>query len=253
MASALPLLDKPNPLAWFGRVGSPSSAAMPHLETLQGHIEILPTLFRCVALIFFLPVLALALADLVGWAFFKLVLRPLGYASTIRFKDPEPPSMLVPASVDTTLAHSTSSADSSATSSPTSTTASLPLHEDDPPNAITHKPVRTSSSVPFPSSTHAPSDLVNQHRPSSSMSSTSSASSLETSGLMNRHRAQSVGLDGPLFGLGEGETTDDAQTPSVESDSGSEFFGGGAAALSSSSSGNRRGGPNLSFTKAKAE
>ncbi|GAA5965694.1 hypothetical protein JCM21900_001562 [Sporobolomyces salmonicolor] len=241
MASALPLADPPHPLAWLGVGRLPASAAMPHIETLQGHIEILPTLFRCVALFCFLPVLALALADVVGWAFFKLVLRPLGYASTIRFKDPEPPSMLVPASVDTTLAHSTSSEDSSATSSPISPTASL-VHDDDDP--VAHKPVHPSGPCPSSPATH---------RPSSSRSSTSSASSLDSgsssSALMNRHRAQSVGLDGPLFGLGEGETTDDAQTPSVESDSGSEFFGGGAPA----SVPRRGGGPNLSFTKAKAD
>lgn len=41
----------------------------------------LPYLFRMMALAFFMPVILLAMGDCLGWAFFKLILRPLGYSS----------------------------------------------------------------------------------------------------------------------------------------------------------------------------
>lgn len=50
--------------------------------SLPPYLDLLPSLFRALAFIVILPVLLLAAVDVVGWAVFKLVLRPLGYAST---------------------------------------------------------------------------------------------------------------------------------------------------------------------------
>lgn len=49
--------------------------------TLPYHLSLLPSLFRITAFLFFLPVMLLAFADIIGWTVFKLILRPLGYAS----------------------------------------------------------------------------------------------------------------------------------------------------------------------------
>jgi len=112
MASAIPFASRVNPLPWL------AVYTEPQLDKLQDHIQVLPTLFRLLAALCFLPVAALAFvrtpflcnpchcrlslslspdssayklisslltlvqADVIGWAFFKLVLRPLGYAST---------------------------------------------------------------------------------------------------------------------------------------------------------------------------
>ncbi|KAM0789462.1 hypothetical protein ACM66B_000284 [Microbotryomycetes sp. NB124-2] len=57
---------------------------------LPSQLSLLPAMFRTIAFMCVLPVLALTLGDVIGWAIFKLVLRPLGYASTVRYKDPEP-------------------------------------------------------------------------------------------------------------------------------------------------------------------
>ncbi|BGP48764.1 hypothetical protein JCM10450v2_004640 [Rhodotorula kratochvilovae] len=62
---------------------------------LPPSLQVLPTLFRLLAVALFVPVAALAVVDIVGWAAFKLVLRPLGYASTRHFKDPEKDARLV--------------------------------------------------------------------------------------------------------------------------------------------------------------
>lgn len=45
---------------------------------LPYHLSLLPSMFRLLALMFFMPVLILAAGDLIGWAVFKLCLRPLG-------------------------------------------------------------------------------------------------------------------------------------------------------------------------------
>jgi len=74
---------------------------------------------------------------------------------------------------------------------------------------------------------------------------------------MNRHRAPSIGLDGPLFG---GDTTDgEAQTPGAESDAGGggaggDYFAGGKVHNGPPPVAPRRTStlqPSLSFTKAK--
>lgn len=65
-------------ITWIVSTG-PISALFP---TLPYHISLLPALFRVLAFLFFLPVLLLALIDIIGWTVFKLILRPLGYAST---------------------------------------------------------------------------------------------------------------------------------------------------------------------------
>ncbi|KAK4054244.1 hypothetical protein OIV83_001270 [Microbotryomycetes sp. JL201] len=57
---------------------------------LPANLSLLPAMFRTIAFLCVLPVIALTVGDIVGWAIFKLVLRPLGYASTVRYKDPEP-------------------------------------------------------------------------------------------------------------------------------------------------------------------
>lgn len=59
-----------------------AAAAAGFLElALPYHLSLLPSLFRMVALVFFAPVFILAAGDCLGWAFFKLILRPLGYSS----------------------------------------------------------------------------------------------------------------------------------------------------------------------------
>lgn len=61
---------------------STRAAAAGYLDLeLPYHLSLLPSLFRMVALVFFAPVLILAAGDCLGWAFFKLILRPLGYSS----------------------------------------------------------------------------------------------------------------------------------------------------------------------------
>lgn len=57
----------------------PTSLLFP---TLPYSISLLPYIFKIIAFIFFLPVLILAGSDVIGWTVFKLILRPLGYAST---------------------------------------------------------------------------------------------------------------------------------------------------------------------------
>ncbi|KAK4054634.1 hypothetical protein OIO90_003446 [Microbotryomycetes sp. JL221] len=61
---------------------------------LPYHLSLLPALFRTIAFLCVLPVLALTLGDVIGWAIFKLILRPLGYSSVVRYKDPDPPTNL---------------------------------------------------------------------------------------------------------------------------------------------------------------
>ncbi|GAA6052185.1 hypothetical protein JCM3770_000785 [Rhodotorula araucariae] len=80
---------------------SPSSAAAAWRLVFVSHsdlpqsLQFLPTLFRLFAIALFVPVAALAVVDIVGWVAFKLVLRPLGYASTRHFKDPEKDARLI--------------------------------------------------------------------------------------------------------------------------------------------------------------
>ncbi|GAA6059507.1 hypothetical protein JCM10212_002250 [Sporobolomyces blumeae] len=252
MASAVPLTSKLHAGDWLAR-------SAPPLDKLNDHLDVLPTLFRVLAACFFLPVAALALADLIGWAFFKLVLRPLGYASTIRFKDPEPPAF-----ISSTTGHdgsipsssSSSEASTSPVSSPASTTASLPaIDELDPPAAPRARTRSTSSSrrrMTRPRSASSASDASDPDHGGSTASK-----------LMNRHRAPSVGFDGPLFG---GDTTDgEGQTPSYEGNPTSDYFDDSDANATATASGSsvhkgpppvgpRRTStlqPSLSFTKAK--
>lgn len=276
MASAAPFASKvvANPLPWLAVYTEPP------IDTLREHIQVLPTLFRVLAALCFLPVAFLAFADVVGWAFFKLVLRPLGYASTIRFKDPEPPafiSTLHSSEGSCPPSSASSEASNSPVSSPASTTASLPSIEEK-----VHHPASLSSS----SRSRSRSKSRSRHsNPGSSTAvhrkaSVSSASDGETavysysSKSMNRHRAPSVGFDGPLFG--EDTTDGEAQTPGVESDAGggTDYFtstttttttttttmAGGANSSQSRNGpppvGPRRSStlkPSLSFTKAKGE
>jgi hypothetical protein len=73
---------------------------------------------------------------------------------------------------------------------------------------------------------------------------------------MNRHRAPSIGFDGPLFG--EDTTDGEAQTPGVESDAGGDYFAsaGGKVKNGPPPVAPRRTStlqPSLSFTKAKGD
>ncbi|GAA5935160.1 uncharacterized protein JCM15063_000956 [Sporobolomyces koalae] len=209
----------------------------PSLDKLQDHLQVLPTLFRVLAALCFLPVAALAFADVIGWAFFKLVLRPLGYASTIRFKDPEPPAFLsdLPGR-DASLPSSSSSSEASNSpiSSPASATMSLPAIEE------TRRP--------------RPASKSRSKTRKASISSASEGEMVYSTKSMNRHRAPSVGFDGPLFG--EDTTDGEAQTPGCESDSGGSGFFRTHVNLGPPPVGPRRTSslqPSLSFTKAKDE
>ncbi|GAA5898191.1 uncharacterized protein JCM6883_000955 [Sporobolomyces salmoneus] len=248
MASAIPFASKVvNPLPWL-------TVSEPQLDSLREHIQVLPTLFRVLAALCFLPVAFLAFADVIGWAFFKLVLRPLGYASTIRFKDPEPPAFISTLSsgpgTDTSPPSSASSdVSNSPISSPASATTSLPPIDD----ALNHSARQSSSSSRSKSRSRTRK---------ASISSASDGETIYTSKSMNRHRAPSIGFDGPLFG--EDTTDGEAQTPGVESDAGggrggsSDYFAGGGGTLRNGppAVGPRRTStlqPSLSFTKAKGD
>ncbi|GAA5883570.1 hypothetical protein JCM16303_004889 [Sporobolomyces ruberrimus] len=240
MASAVPFATKVNPLPWL------AVYTEPQLDRLNESIQVLPTLFRILAALCFLPVAFLAFADVIGWAFFKLVLRPLGYASTIRFKDPEPPAFISSLSNtghDSSVPSSASSeVSNSPISSPASTSASLPAIDE-----ALHGPRQTSRSK------------SRSRNRKASISSASDGEVVYSSKSMNRHRAPSIGFDGPLFG--EDTTDGEAQTPGVESDAGgSDYFAGskagGAVKLGAPPVGPRRTStlqPSLSFTKAKGD
>lgn len=68
-------------------------------DSLPYHLSLLPSFFRILAFLCILPVLLLAAVDIVGWAFFKVLYRPLGYASTYvpspfdRLEEKKPPEM----------------------------------------------------------------------------------------------------------------------------------------------------------------
>ncbi|GAA6005477.1 hypothetical protein JCM11491_003655 [Sporobolomyces phaffii] len=235
MASGVPFVTKVNPLPWLAvHTEDP-------IDQLREHIQVLPTLFRVLAALCFLPVAFLAFADVIGWAFFKLVLRPLGYASTIRFKDPEPPAFISGDSA--TPSSASSEASNSPVSSPASATTSLPSIDDH-----THPRAASSSRSKSRSRTRQ-----------ASISSASDGEIVYASKFMNRHRAPSVGFDGPLFG--EDTTDGEAQTPGVESDAGGDYFAGsgtrgGSVKLGKPPVGPRRTSslqPSLSFTKAKGD
>lgn len=244
MASAIPFATKvANPLPWL------AVYTEPQIDSLREHIQVLPTLFRVLAALCFLPVAFLAFADVIGWAFFKLVLRPLGYASTIRFKDPEPPAFIstlptTPGTESSPPSSASSESSNSPISSPASTTASLP-----PINEAIHH-----------SRSHSRSKSRSRSNRKASISSASEGENVYSSKSMNRHRAPSVGFDGPLFG--EDTTDGEAQTPGVESDRGGDYFSGSG----SQSAGTVKNGPppvgprrtstlqpSLSFTKAKGD
>ncbi|GAA5987871.1 hypothetical protein JCM10908_007251 [Rhodotorula pacifica] len=179
-------------------------------------IQFLPSLFRLLAFLLFLPVSVLTAVDLVGWIFFKAVLRPLGYASTIRFKDPEPPSMLFAPGVD-----------KSRPESPASSTGVLPSDESSScssgaSDAYPSPAFSDNLSLPDVDSFPPPAQERNTSS-SSSKSSRKRSKRKEGSGSvdessttfrMSRDRAPSVGLDGPLFG----DETDGATTPGTDSD-----------------------------------
>ncbi|GAA6032449.1 hypothetical protein JCM8097_008180 [Rhodosporidiobolus ruineniae] len=198
-----------------------------HSQLPEG-IQFLPSLFRIMALALVMPVVLLTVVDVLGWAAFKLLLRPLGYASTVRFKDPEPPSLVVDANGNE-LSKSASS-----TPSPTSQSVLLPTTEESSSSAS-----ETSSAPSSPAySTH----LTLHDEPPRSPSSSSSSShhhrphrshheqSPSLSRKISRDRAASVGLDGPLFD--GGETTDaGASTPGSASESeASDYVGAGEEA-----------------------
>ncbi|GAA5876045.1 hypothetical protein JCM3774_004487 [Rhodotorula dairenensis] len=183
-------------------------------------IQFLPSLFRLMAFLLFLPVSVLTAVDLVGWIFFKAILRPLGYASTIRFKDPEPPSMLFapgveqngsasPASFAGVLPSDESSASSSSGASDAypspafSDTLSLPDVD------ATSSPSETDRAVAAASSPKK-SSRKQRRKQRESVDDESSSTTVR----MSRDRAPSVGLDGPLFG----DETDGATTPGTDSD-----------------------------------
>ncbi|GAA5851761.1 hypothetical protein JCM8547_001199 [Rhodosporidiobolus lusitaniae] len=236
----LPLSALPHNLSSLAQLSS-RVVFVSHGELPEG-IQWVPSACRVLALFCFVPILALSVVDVVGWAFFKLVLRPLGYTSTARFKDPEPPSMLVPApgAVDASgskIEHSSSGSDalqlstassassssgpsssgasdtsSSAPSSP-ETTNTLSLH-DAPPSSSSAPPSRLKSRSGRSHSSTSALAFTPAHSKSPSLASTSDDAFTRR---MSRDRAPSVGLDGPLF---DGDGTDGAVTPGAEDSNG---------------------------------
>ncbi|KAI5479340.1 hypothetical protein MNV49_003674, partial [Pseudohyphozyma bogoriensis] len=49
---------------------------------LPDALSVVCTVFRVLAALCILPVLVLTAIDVIGWTFFKLILRPLGWAHT---------------------------------------------------------------------------------------------------------------------------------------------------------------------------
>ncbi|ORY55721.1 hypothetical protein BCR35DRAFT_309958 [Leucosporidium creatinivorum] len=235
---------------------------------LPYHLSLLPSLFRMVALVFFAPVVILAAGDCLGWAFFKLILRPLGYSSVIRFKDPEPPTTrLSPPSASTSRRARSSSQragkrhneegiqrTTSLPARPRRHSTSSTIHAssalglgglDSTSSSTTHSPpngeARSASPSSFTttSSSSSSSPILMTYSSSSSLSSspsnspksidlalpdshphshgrprsasTGSSSSSILPGL-RRHRAASVGVEGPLFG-----TQEDGEEPGLMS------------------------------------
>ncbi|GJN91016.1 hypothetical protein Rhopal_004030-T1 [Rhodotorula paludigena] len=245
---------------------------------LPPSIQFLPALFRVLALALFLPVAALAVVDIVGWAFFRFVLRPLGYASTRHFKDPEKePKLVAVPTGDAThspnhgpgVLPSSSESSSGASSSGASDVFPSPAYSDNaslPPESPRRgKPpalaaIKTSD---LPSAAHSssgtstsPSSVAQQRRTPSSptqptrrrqrarehvSSAASSGDESSTVRRMSRDRAPSIGLDGPLFG-GEGDETDVASTPGGESDAG-DYLGAGAGGGGAGGMSGAWGGP----------
>ncbi|KAM0745903.1 hypothetical protein T439DRAFT_150196 [Meredithblackwellia eburnea MCA 4105] len=90
MVSSAPVVSPTAIFTWTETTG-PTSLLFP---ALPHPVSLLPSLFRVLAWSVIVPVAILALLDVFGWAYHIFILRPLGYASTIRFKDPEPSTLL---------------------------------------------------------------------------------------------------------------------------------------------------------------
>ncbi|GAA5858179.1 hypothetical protein JCM9279_006114 [Rhodotorula babjevae] len=261
------MLSSLAPSAVLAALPSSAAGAWRHIvvqhDDLPEPLRFLPSAFRILALLLFVPVAALAVVDIVGYVAFAFVLRPLGYASTRHFKDPEKDGRLIAIPLHGSI-HSPSStgegvlpSSGESVSSGASDIFPSPAYSDVTPlpsvdegaamlSARPGKPpalagiatASTSSSSPSDSSTssnassptHRTHASTSSHRTSSTrrhgrVSSASSASGDESSTVrrMSRDRAPSVGLDGPLFG--EGDETDTATTPGGESDAEGDLAG----------------------------
>ncbi|GAA5837879.1 hypothetical protein JCM11251_004687 [Rhodosporidiobolus azoricus] len=262
-----------------------------HDELPEG-IQFVPSACRIIAAMLVMPVCVLTVVDLLGWFFFKSLLRPLGYASTyvvsplpilrsllpVRFKDPEPRSMLVPATegIDasngspvmhsgmlpsTSSSSSSASETSSAPSSPETATRPLPsisaeaelssaneaASTNASPFTTEGPPLSPRSSLHRSRSQHPPTRRSSSHtsgqKQKRSLSSDSATFQLERK--MNRDRAASVGLDGPLFE----SDANGATTPGAESEgemSAGEYWGARSAG-----EGRPKGGFKLGLTEVR--
>ncbi|SCZ90265.1 BZ3500_MvSof-1268-A1-R1_Chr9g10770 [Microbotryum saponariae] len=237
---------------------------------LPVQLALVPSICRFIAFLLFLPVIALALTDVFGWAIFKLVLRPLGYASTTRFKDPEPED--VTKMTTTRRSRSTSKPRSSSRPriSPTDSDYIDATIDGDSERSGHSKPSNESTAE---GDTSSSSDAQDESRsPSRSpqlphhLTLGDRADSYSSSGTsrLNRFRAPSVGFDGPLFAVGEELASpgrsDDEPLPEMEDgpvtqigmSDGSDNEGSGTGGARRRV-GPRRGTSSLSFTSLGTE
>ncbi|SGY99320.1 BQ5605_C034g11279 [Microbotryum silenes-dioicae] len=236
---------------------------------LPVQLALVPSICRFIAFLLFLPVIALALTDVFGWVIFKLVLRPLGYASTTRFKDPEPEAAI---KLTNPRSRSTSKQRSSSRPriSPTDSDYIDATIDGDSERNGHSKPSNestaegdTSSSSDAQDETRSPSRSPQLPHHLTLADREDSYSSSGTSRL-NHFRARSVGFDGPLFAVGEELASpgrsDDEPLPEMEEgpvtqmgmSDGSDNEGSGTGGARRRV-GPRRGTPSLSFTSLGTE
>lgn len=181
----------------------PSFSVLLSTSSLPYPLTLLIPLFRLLAIACILPVILLASVDMVGWFFFKLILRPLGFASTIRFKDPEPSLLVVQASAGVVRpsaesSPTTSSRSSSAGSSPAISYKALPNDGLGESSNLGSPTFSSSVASKFPS-------LFRRRRSASSSTNVS----------MDAARA-SVGVEGPLFNEDDGGLLSPSRSDDLE-------------------------------------
>ncbi|SCV70033.1 BQ2448_1427 [Microbotryum intermedium] len=229
---------------------------------LPVQLALVPSICRFIAFLLFLPVIALALTDVFGWAIFKLVLRPLGYATSADLENPPAPGTsdhtprLRPGdTMKMTIRRSRS------TSKQRSSSRARVIPTDcDYIDATISKPSNESTAEGDSSSDANDDSRSPSHSPQlphhlTLQDRALSSPTLATSRL-NRFRAPSVGFDGPLFAVGEELASpgrsDDEPLPDVEDgpvtnigmSDGSDNEGSGARRRV----GPRSGSSSLSFT-----
>ncbi|KPV77852.1 uncharacterized protein RHOBADRAFT_51655 [Rhodotorula graminis WP1] len=263
------MLSSLAPSAVLAALPSSAAGAWRHIvvqhDDLPEPLRFLPSAFRILALLLFVPVAALAVVDIVGYVAFAFVLRPLGYASTRHFKDPEKDGRLIAIPLHGSI-HSPSStgegvlpSSGESVSSGASDIFPSPAYSDvtplpsvdegsvlssarpgkPPALAGIASPSSSSSSSPSDSSSSSVASSTRRHDHTSSsshhtthsthrhgrVSSSSSASGDESSTVRRMSRDRA-----PSVGLdgplfGEGDETDTATTPGGESDAEGDLAG----------------------------